>query len=542
MSSRPVPQSADAAAARCLLCNVGCPVRVMRDGPDRYLPDYVPHAGYAGLCARGSILAELLDHPERLVAASRRSGDALAPCDTAAAVAEAAALRDGGPAAVIADGNHDLESIACAARLAAACGGRWAVHLPPGDAGLVASMDSSGCRFIGPEDLAGADALLVIGNVYATHPVAAHWVFEARRLRPRTPVLVMADGCGVTAEFARDVFQPRLAAGEAARAVAAVRTGRTEALGAEGKALAAWKDRLRAGKSPAVVVSAELGYADAAALGAEVAALAKELGASVCPLTTYGNAWGAMRLAAAGKAATVEQVLADPPRTLLVIGADVESALGCAAVAPALAKVSRLIYVGPMPNRMSDQASVVLPAAFAFERAGRALLGPGREVRFGPLLRPPLGVPTVGEVLAGLGGRADAADVSASVPLAAAAAPSAASAAPEGGGLLLAPAGDPFHFADGSLTRRASWPQAVRPRPVLAMRDADAAAAGLAEKSRAVVEGPGGSVEVEVVTSAAQRGGQARASAAFREVRNIFAWNAGGPPPGGPVRVRIRKP
>ncbi|MGB2615318.1 MAG: hypothetical protein WBE06_11505, partial [Phycisphaerae bacterium] len=62
------------AASRCLLCSVGCPVRVIRAGPDQYLPDYVPHAGYAGLCGRGSVLVELLDHPERIREAHRHAG------------------------------------------------------------------------------------------------------------------------------------------------------------------------------------------------------------------------------------------------------------------------------------------------------------------------------------------------------------------------------------------------------------------------------------------------------------------------------------
>jgi len=538
MCSEPVTENA---AARCLLCNVGCPVRIVRSGPDRYIPDYVPHAGYAGLCGRGSVLVEFLDHPQRLLGAERGTGDERRPIDTAAAIQEAAAaLRDGG-AAIIVDGNLDLDAIAAAGRLAVERGAAWCVFVPPSDLGLVQGLDAAGCEFIGPEGLAAADALLIIGNVFATHPVAAHWVFEARAKSRRMPVLVMADGSGVTAEFATSVFQPRLAAGAAAQAVAAIRTGKTDIAGPDARGLAAWKEPLQKAKSPAIVVSAELGAADAQALGAEVARLAAEVRARVLPLTTYGNAWGALRLAAAGGAQPIEKVLAGAPRTLLVIGADLESALGKRAVGPALERTKRLIYVGPMPNRASRRAGLVLPTAFVFETAGRALLGPGCEVQMGPLLAPPAGVPTIRQILEGLGGPADArADASGKV---------AAGSAVNGGGepsgpadgLVLAPAADPFHFADGSLTQLASWPPVVRPRPLLVMAESDARAANLADTGLAVIDGPAGSVEVEAVVSTAERPGQARVSAAFAEVRDVFGWTWDGPRPGEPVRVRVRK-
>lgn len=551
MCSEPSSRSGDA-AARCLLCNVGCPVRLARGGPDRWVPDYVPHAGYAGLCGRGSVLAELLDHADRILAPARPSDGADGAPDLQAACEEAAAaLGAGRAAAIVVDGNADLDTIEAARRLAAARGARWSVFVPPADAGLVHGLDSSGCAFAGPEDLASADAVLIVGNAYATHPVAAHWIFESRKGRRRAPLLVIADASAVTADFATAVFQPRAGVGGAARAVAAIRTGDAGALGPEGRALAGWKALLAGGKSPAIVVGAELGYADALALGREVAALAKELKARVCPLTTYGNAWGAVRLAAAGGAVPVADVLADGPEVLLVIGTDLATALGSRAAAPALQKVRRLIWAGPMPSRLSRQASLVLPTAFTFEAPGRALLGPGREIRFDALLRPPAGVPTALEVLTRLGaGQASLGSaVAGQGAKADASRPASVSAAAAGGadddytpeGLLVAPAGDAIDFADGSLTRPASWPRSVRPRPLLTVAEADAEAAHLVDAGRAVVEGPGGSVEVAVATSSAQRPGQARLSAAFAEARDAFGWTLDGPLPGDPVRMRVRK-
>jgi hypothetical protein len=112
---------------------------------------------------------------------------------------------------------------------------------------------------------------------------------------------------------------------------------------------------------------------------------------------------------------------------------------------------------------------------------------------------------------------------------------------PADGAIVLALACDPFDFADGSLTRQASWPRSVRPRPVLAMAASDAGAAGLVNGEVVRVDGPAGSARVEVQTSEAQRPGQARASAAFAELRSIFGWAPGVRVVGDPATVRLRK-
>ena len=538
MCSKPFPSMGEPSASRCLFCNVGCPVRVIRSGPDRYLPDYVPHEGYAGLCGRGSVLVDLLDHSYRIRDAHRH-GEVRETLSVEAAAREMAeALRSAGSAAVIVDGNYGVDTVAAAGRFAQDAGARWAAFVPPSDESLVRGLDAAGCEFVGPEALEEADALLVIGDVFATHPVAAHWILGARAKQPRIPLFVLADACGVTTEFASAYFQPFPGDGAAA-AVASIRTGRAEGVGPEALPLARWREELRAAKRPAIVVAADSGRASVSRLASEAAALAKELGAAVCPLTVYGNAWGAVRAASAGGAVTVEQILTDPPQALLVIGTDLESALAPQAVASALGAVETLVYMGPMPNRTSRCAALVLPAAFPFEDAGRALLGPGREVAFEPLMAPPAGVPTVRDVLEMAGASAEV-----RADLSEAAAPAAAgpsSAEPRGEGILLTLAHDPVHFADGSLTREAAWPQAVVPGPVLRMAREDAEAAGLADGRRAVVQGPGGCVEVGVATCVNQRPGQVRASAAFPAVRNVFGWELDAPDAYEPVRVQVGK-
>jgi len=542
MSSPEGSSTAEAAAARCLMCSVGCPVRASRVGPDQYVPDYVSRAGYAGLCGRGSVLVELLDHPERLRRARRGTGDAARTVATEATAREMGeTLRRSASAVVVADGGLSLEALAAVGRLARDAEARWTVYVPPGDAGLVHGLDASGATLVGPEALADADAVLLVGDVFAAAPVAAHWIFAARDAHPRMARLVVAGGETATSKFATARFEPALAAGGFARALAAVRTGDTGGLPADAQVLAGWKGQLAGAERPAIVVAAELGYADARALGKEVAALASETGAEVCPATSCGNAWGAMRLAGAAGGGCPAEVLKAGAEAVLAVGCDVLTAYGSAVAGPVLDGAKEVMYVGAMPNRTSQRASLVIPAALTFETAGRAMLGPDRLVTFEPLMGPPAGVPTVQRVMemAGVAG-GEPADVSAPAK-GPEMAVTAAAAAGDCEGVCVAPAFDPVHYDDGSVTGRAAWPQSVRPRPVLALAPSDAEAAGLADGKAAVLEGPGGSAEVNVVVRPGQRAGQGWVSRGFAEVRDAFGWSWDGPRPGEPVCMEVRK-
>ncbi|MFO8015039.1 MAG: hypothetical protein R6X20_17260 [Phycisphaerae bacterium] len=530
------------AAARCLLCSVGCPVRALRVGPDQYVPDYVPRAGYAGLCGRGSVLVELLDHPERLRRPRRGSDGSAKTVDLETAAAEMAeTLRRGASPVLVADGTLDLDSLAAVGRLARQTEARWTVYVPPGDAGLVHGLDASGAAVVGPDAVADADALLLVGDVFAAQPVAAHWVFAARDANPRMARLVVAGADTATAKFATARFEPPLETGGFAPVVAAIRTGQADDL-PDGAALAGWKEQLASAARPAIVVTAELGYADGRALADEVAALAAETGARLCALTACGNAWGAMRVAAAGGGACPAEMLREGPDAVVAVGCDLPSAYGSTIASPVLERAKEVVWVGPLAGRTADRAALTVPAAFTFETSGRALLGPGRLVDFGPLMAPPAGVPSVATILEMAGVPGDGpADVSA--PCEAPAMPSGAGGrAGDAKGLVVAPASDAVQYDDGSMTGRAAWPQAVRPRAVLAVAASDAEAAGLADGHTAVLDGPGGSAEVDVQIRPGRRAGQAWVSRGFADVRDAFGWSWDGHRPGEPVRMEVRKP
>jgi len=541
MSSPEGSAVADEAAARCLMCSVGCPVRSTRVGPDQYVPDYVPRAGYAGLCGRGSVLVELLDHPDRLRRARRARGEAartVSVQDAAGALAET--LDRPASVVVVADGNLDIDTLAAVGRLAQQAKARWTVYVPPGDAGLVHGLDASGASMVGPEAVADADAVLIVGDVFAAQPVAAHWIFAARDANPRMARLVVAGGDTATAKFATAQFEPPLGAGGFAPVVAAIRTGQAKNV-PDAAALAEWKKQLASAERPAVVVTAELGYADGRALAGEAAALAAETGARLCALTACGNAWGAMRVAAAEGGACPAEILRPGADVVLAVGCDLPSAYGSAIGGGVLDGAGEIVYVGPMAGRTARRASLVIPSAFTFETAGRALLGPDRLVEFAPLMAPPAGVPSVATILdmagAPAGGPADISAPSEGPAMAS----GAGGRAGDGKGIVVAPASDAVQYDDGSVTGLAAWPQAVRPRAVLAVSPSDAEAAGLSEGHRAVLEGPGASAEVDVLIRPGQRAGQAWVSRGFADVRDAFGWSWDGVRPGEPMRMEMRK-
>jgi hypothetical protein len=450
-------------------------------------------------------------------------------------------LRRGASAVLVAGGDLDVDALAGLGRLARDADARWTVAVPPGDAGLVHGLDASGAAVVGPEAVADADAVLVVGDVFAAQPVAAHWVFAARDANPRMPRLVVAGGDTATAKFATAHAEPPLETGGFAEVLTAVRTGQGEAPHVTA-AVAGWKDHLAAAAKPAIVVTAELGYADGRALAEEAAALAAETGAMLCALTACGNAWGAMRVAAAGGGVCPAEVVRRGADTVVAVGCDLPSAYGATIASALLNGAEEIVYVGPMAGRTAARASLVVPAAFTFETAGRALLGPDRLVDFAPLMGPPAGVPSVTAILDMAGAPGDGpADVSAPCE-APATADATGGRAGDCKGVVVAPASDAVQYGDGSITGRAAWPQAVRPRAVLAVASSDAEAAGLSEGHPAVLDGPGGSAEVDVLVRPGQRAGQAWVSRGFADVRDAFGWTWDEHRPGEPVRMEMRRP
>ena len=171
--------------ARCLFCSLGCPVQMEGQGPGSLRPVYEPDGSAWGLCPRGHLITELIDHPKRLVEPS--------PSD---AIAQLGRRLRGSRVAVIVDGHYPCEALAATAELTAALGqgSKCCIFLPPVDDELLCGLEVSGAQSSPLDALESADALVILGDPFVTQPVASHPIMRSRQAHPRMPVAVLDAG------------------------------------------------------------------------------------------------------------------------------------------------------------------------------------------------------------------------------------------------------------------------------------------------------------------------------------------------------------
>lgn len=532
----------------CLFCSLGCRAGLRLGGPDQYVPDYGEGAGedYAGLCARGSMLAELTNHRDRLlwplVAGKETS---MADAVRRAAEALRVAAVNGRPMAFI-DGNADLASLAQAA---AALGkllpkDRMAFYVPPADAELVAGCETSGAGTTAPKALRDADAILIIGNPFATHPVVAHWVLDRAKAAARGPLMVLDVRSGVTSAYATEAAvippgQEHVALAAMGKALG-VRGCDADTSDIDAVTLGGWARTLSEASRPVVVVAAECGRA---ARWFEVGLLAGEIarasGGTLLPLTVYGGALGAARLSARlgladfGTLCTLASE--SPGEVALCLGEGLADRLGGG---------RRCVAAMSLAPTGGEPCDTALPLAWAFETGGPVLLPGMGLVTSEAAIRPPAGVPTLSELAVALAGEPGTAVTDfADLPPARREGGdgpdlSPMTAAGDGQGPVVVLAGDGVNFADGSVTRRVSFAAKVLGEPTLALSRAEALALGVGDGRQVRVAASGAELVARVEVQQEQAQGQAVLSGAYPESQRLVSAACGGAGP-APVRVTI---
>ncbi|MFH1570502.1 MAG: hypothetical protein ABIL09_21105, partial [Gemmatimonadota bacterium] len=208
---------------RCLLCSLCCPVTVEYDRAGG-LAVSAPGGSSTGLCGRGSCLAELAQHPQRLQEARRHNGKperlslqaaATAFNDMLAAVGEA-------PVAVVVDGNLPCEDIAAVHQWSRTWWGKAvvAVHLPPTDLDFIEGLSASRARVLHPSELAGCDGAVVVGDALRTHPALGRAFLSWKYGHPNALLLTIDTHATVTSHFGG--VQLRAVPGAQAQALRAV--------------------------------------------------------------------------------------------------------------------------------------------------------------------------------------------------------------------------------------------------------------------------------------------------------------------------------
>ncbi|GAI38013.1 unnamed protein product, partial [marine sediment metagenome] len=230
--------------------------------------------------------------------------------EVVAAVAQAAKSV---PTTLLIDGNLPCEDITAALALAAASRGKInaGVYLPAEDEATLDGLAASRTRLFTPEELTECDAILVVGDAFATHPVISRAVHALRRRNGRTPLVVVDSLAGRTAIFATHPLVVRAGAESRILAVIAEKLGvgklkplqvkleeAASEAGVGADELAAAADAIAGAKRLGVILRAEIGKAPnwrQIALLSGLIASAREGGVTAC--LTYGNALGGYRLA-----------------------------------------------------------------------------------------------------------------------------------------------------------------------------------------------------------------------------------------------------
>ncbi len=551
------------AHTRCNFCSLGCVVTLAETARGAVAPDYghdTPEMR-RGLNNRGNITAELLRHARRVVSARLCSGGKCADARLEDAVRIVAdAVRASG-AALLIDGNLPCEDVAAALALAAGSNGKLSasVYLPPEDEAALDGVAASGAALLTPEDLADCDAILVVGDAFATHPLISRPVHDARKRNPRLPLVVVDSIPGRTSIFANApvVVKP----GAESRALAALAAkcgvGDLGALavsdadaGASAEALANAARMLGGAKKLGVILRAEVGKApnwDQAAFLAGKLASAKGGGLTLC--LTYGNAMGSYRLAraymaqppsAGGTAASVLVALGGDPATTL---SKKESA--------ALDGLKLLVAANAMPVPTMGRAGVALPMAFNFEAGGTTMTGSGEAIEVNSVADAPCDACSAGalaEALAkalGIPGVARGFSRAAIEKMPAADAgtvagrPHPVPASAPVGEFLAVTHGDAIHFHTGSLTSMCAWPAWAAATPLVMMSAPDAAALGVKHHGRVLVVSGVGQCEAEADVSKIHPAGVVAVSSGFAASRGLFPWS--GSRRTGPTTVRLQK-
>lgn len=491
------------AVSRCTLCPAGCELDRVSAGPNAWQIEY-PHAVSAGVCPRGSCLAELLTHRRRILAPARRAGDRLQ------GIVPAEALRDllaagGDSVTILLDGNVPCEQMLAAAhwcrswRQAKLC-----FVLEPADEQLLLGTEASGADYLSAADLAECDGFCIIGDAFAANPACSRGIFERRKAESRTPIVVIDPGAGTCAKFATHrvdagvgrelaaLWQVAAAAGVSAEMPGPPKDADIPSAQAAGNALAHCR---RLG----VLISAE--YARAAPwrqIGYLAGQFARARGGGVAPQTAGANALAAVRLGAKMGTVSLAKALSPEAGVRVAVGADVLGMLGWSGD-----DVKITAAAAALPNRTTDAAEFVLPVTMVGELAGTYLLDGARPASVSALLPGPAGILSPGDLVAALAlaGGARAPEAAAMPDLTQRAkldapAPAATCANPPTPVLLLHR--QATLAGAGALTAHASWQLATQETPDLRVSPADAGAMGLKNLGLVTVRVGGQSVRTRV--------------------------------------------
>jgi hypothetical protein len=412
------------------------------------------------------------------------------------------------------DGNIAAEDLAAAKAFCDGVGdkARLLVHLPPHDRGVAEGLDAAGVEQSPPSSWREADAVVVIGNPFATHPPVARELMRWGAERAKTLLVVIDSSAGLLSTYTPDHFVCRPgyeywvvaalldpASNEAMSVLASsgIDTGRLK--NAAG--------RLRDAKRPAVVVAPQSGGADRwRALTSVAAKWCKGHGGGMSILTGHANAVAVSRYMHRHGIEDWVSVCAGggfgDVGALLVVGFDPSCAYPRRMWEGPAQQAELVVMASAYPPVDEEWVDEVIPLALGSEAGGTYILADGKTHAVEPVCAAPSGVPTVRGLFSRLAGAlgegpgVSEADVSPAPGDAPAPARPSQEASNGWPAVLIA---DPAAYFDGQMSRHAAWVQQMHALPELWISPVDARSLGVDDGQTVKVRNAQGAADVQVI-------------------------------------------
>ena len=541
------------AKTHCLFCSLCCPVNLCSALGERFWVEYeTPEAPGVtqGLCGRGNALVDLEAQPNRLSGGVKQTAAGMTRLGATEAIDAFAEIMDEamsrGPVALLADGNLPCEDLLAIRRWAEAQDGRvtLAVSLPPPDMDLLDGLSASGAPLLNLDDLASCDAVLIVGNAFATHPVLARRLLDKKFDSPRQPLAVMDARRSVTSRFATTLLEVAPDGQEKAleqlRAALDVSISlepspAIEKLAGLTKAPKAAVERLvkqlQSARRLAVVITPELTLsADWRGVAGAADKLARKKNGGILPLFCYGNAVGAYRILRNLGLKRVEQLLkpsgGERWSAFVQVGCDIGRTFPEPLLKSVRGDATRQVLFSPVRTPAVERSDLAVGILMPAEYSGTILDGCGLEKRLdGSRLRSnaALGIREFFLTLLGEGFAEEDAAAWRTQPEAAEA-PVARMGVPGNSDLNLLATVSPIHFDDGALTRRTSWTAYWESEPRVCVSEAVARGLGIRSGERVHLARNGRSLNCLCKIDPSLEDRLAIVSGAFPEVRRFLAW------------------
>lgn len=419
----------------CLLCPLGCSVAFRMKGEAVIGPEFcedgaVPNS--TRLCARGLYGTELLNHPQRVSTPLLRRDGMLREASWADAISSASrslqmVLNEHGPeaVAVVTEPTRSTEELEAVGRFARSLGIEAVSCLfEPQDWPLVQGADSAGVSAI--EE---SNCVIAFGDVFATHPVIAKQVIDAKYMARGNSLFVVDPRRSNTAWYASEHVQNRpgtealLLAGmlKSLKASGTLADGAVpwletvdeelivQASGVSEDLLARMANAFSSADKAVIIVAPPVrGISDVglvARLARECSRAAGERKECVL-LPSGGNVQGARNvvLRENWKAASmlVDELVAGKYRAVVSIGADLLDAFPSSQLTDAVRSLDAYIPLSLFRGQGEQAASVVLAGASWLESDGSCTLFDEAELHWEAVGSPSWGTRTLTDVVAHL--------------------------------------------------------------------------------------------------------------------------------------------